>query len=106
MTELSIGEMLTQLIEHGFDVHEQRIKLVIQGIEYYYKKHGCVSQHQRATINTVWEVRQRRKRDKERGVQYNMIPDDFSQKTAERRKGHPRNNRPYKTQQDYEAEAD
>src|SRR3954465_10886198 len=96
MCEPSIGEMLTELVKHGeFDEGEQRILLVIKGIAHYYKKYGCVSPRQRATIISVWDIRQRRKHDKERGVKYNLIPDNYFQETAERRKGHPRNNRPY-----------
>lgn len=102
--QISIDEMLKILLASEWRPTETRIKVFVQSVAAFRKKTGYITPKQEISLRKTWEVHQRRMDEEARGAIPAHIPDDYFIKTAERRKGHPRNNRPHNlTKADYDS---
>lgn len=90
MTELTVPELIEQVKVLIWEPDQKRLSVLCQGITYHFKKYGYLSQKQTDTLRNVLRVYEERKK-----TQSGKIPDNYFAKTAERRKGYPRNTRPY-----------
>src|SRR5204863_5108047 len=90
-----VSDMLREILSKGFEEMTPGVAGFVRSIAYQFKQTVYVSPNQKTALKRILEIRRQQKADRERGLKVHRIPEDAFQKSAERRKGHPRPRRKF-----------